>query len=83
MVKLTAGQTFKVVNYLLANPSTSQIEISRNVGASRDLVNHVVQGLEPTGIVSQEAREHLELKEPLRLLEAICPSTPKEMVPTH
>jgi biotin operon repressor len=76
MVKLTAGQTFKVVNYLLANPSTSQIEISRNVGASRDLVNHVVQGLEPTGIVSQEAREHLELKQPLRLLEAISIERP-------
>jgi biotin operon repressor len=70
-VKLTATQTFKVVNYLLANPSTSQIAIARSLGVSSDLVNHVVQGLQAPGIVSQEARGHLELKEPLRLLEAL------------
>jgi biotin operon repressor len=76
MVKLTAAQTFKVVNYLLANPSTSQVEIAREIGASRDLVNHVVQGLKAPGIVSQESREHLELKEPLRLLEALSIERP-------
>lgn len=83
MVKLTAAQTFKVVNYLLANPSTSQIEISRNVGASRDLVNHVVQSLEGPGIVLQEAREHLELKEPLRLLEALSIERPLSQLVTE
>ena len=76
MVKLTAPQTFKVVNYLLTNPHTSQIEISRNVEVSRDLVNHVVQELEAPGIVLQEARGHLELKDPLRLLEAISIQRP-------
>lgn len=62
-MRLTATQSFKVVNYLLANPSTSQVEIARKIGASRDLVNHVVQELEAPGIVSQKAREHLELVE--------------------
>ncbi|HVB11891.1 MAG TPA: winged helix-turn-helix domain-containing protein [Nitrososphaerales archaeon] len=76
MVKLTAPQTSKVINYLLANPSTSQVEISRSVGVSRDLVNHVVHELEAPGIVLQEAREHLELKDPLRLLEALSIQRP-------
>jgi biotin operon repressor len=76
MVKLTAAQTFKIVSYLLANPSTSQIKISRSVEVSRDLVNHVVQSLEGPGIVLQEKREHLELKEPLRLLEALSIERP-------
>jgi len=76
MVKLTAPQTFKVINYLLANPHTSQVEISRITGTSRDLVNHVIQALEAPGIVAQEAREHLELKEPLRLLEALSIERP-------
>ncbi len=66
----------KVINYLLANPHTSQVEISRITGTSRDLVNHVIQALEAPGIVAQEAREHLELKEPLRLLEALSIERP-------
>lgn len=76
MVRLTAPQTFKVINYLLANPNTSQVEISRNVGTSRDLVNHVVQELEAPGIVFQQSRGHLELKDPLRLLEALSIQRP-------
>ena len=76
MVKLTAPQTFKVVNYLLTNPHTSQVEISRNLRVSRDLVNHVVQELEAPGIVLQEARGHLGLKDPLRLLEALSIQRP-------
>jgi len=76
MVKLAAPQTFKVVNYLLTNPHTSQVEISNNVGVSRDLVNHVVKELEAPGIVLQEARGHLELKDPFRLLEALSIQRP-------
>jgi biotin operon repressor len=76
LVKLTATQTYKVVSHLLANPHTSQAKISREMGVSRDLVSYVVQGLEGPGIVSQEAREHLELKEPLRLLEALSVERP-------
>lgn len=83
MVKLTAEQTFKIINYLLAHPTTSQIEISRNVGTSKDLVNHVVQNLEGPGIVSQAARQHLELKEPLRLLEAISIERPLSKLVTN
>ncbi|MHB8568303.1 MAG: winged helix-turn-helix domain-containing protein [Nitrososphaerales archaeon] len=76
MVKLTAPQTFKVVNYLLAHPNTSQVEISTSVEVSRDLVNHVVQELEAPGIVLQESRGHLKLKDPLRLLEALSIERP-------
>lgn len=76
MVKLTAPQTFKVVNYLLAHPNTSQVEISTSVEVSRDLVNHFVQELEAPGIVSQESRGHLKLKDPLRLLEALTIERP-------
>lgn len=76
MVKLTATQTYKVVNYLLANPHTSQVEISKSLKVSRDLVSYVVESLKAPGIVSQEAREHLELKEPLRLLEALSIERP-------
>jgi biotin operon repressor len=76
MVRLTATQTFKVISYLLNNPETSQVEISRNVEVSRDLVSHVVKELEAPGIVLQEAREHLELKDPLRLLEALSVQRP-------
>lgn len=83
MVKLTAKQTFKIIYYLLAHPTTSQIEISRNVGTSKDLVNHVIQSLEGPGIVSQEAREHLELKEPLRLLEALSIERPLSKLVTN
>ena len=74
LVKLTVTQTYKVVNYLFVNPSTSQVEISRNVGVSRDLVNHVVQELEAPGIVLQEARGHLEFKYPLDYLR-LCRSS--------
>ncbi len=82
-MKLTAAQTFKVINYLLVNPRTSQIAIAKEIGSSRDLVNHVVQGLEAPGIVSQEAREHLELKEPLRLLEALSIERPLSKLVTE
>lgn len=76
MVKLTAPQTYKVINYLLTNPHTSQAEISETMQVSRDLVSYVVQDLEAPGIVSQEAREHLELKDPLRLFEALSIQRP-------
>ncbi|MHB1908005.1 MAG: hypothetical protein ACYCQJ_03925 [Nitrososphaerales archaeon] len=80
---MTATQTYKVVSYLLANPHTSQAKISRDMGVSRDLVSYIVQGLEGPGIVSQEAREHLELKEPLRLLEAISIERPLSKLVTN
>ncbi|MCL5316765.1 MAG: hypothetical protein M1503_00665 [Thaumarchaeota archaeon] len=76
MVRLTATQTYKVVAYLLAHKQSSQIEISRKVGASRNLVNHVVKDLEAPGIVAQRAKGHLELKDPLRLLEALSIERP-------
>lgn len=50
---------------------------------SRDLVSYVVQSLEGPGIVSQEAREHLELKEPLRLLEALSIERPLSKLVTE
>ncbi|MCL4436357.1 MAG: winged helix-turn-helix domain-containing protein [Thaumarchaeota archaeon] len=76
MVRLTAPQTYMVITYLLAHQRSSQIEISRAVGASRNLVNHVVKELEAPGIVEQRAKGHLELKDPLRLLEVLSTERP-------
>ena len=75
-MKLAATQTFKTVSYLLAHPNTSQVEISRKVGASRDLVNYVVRDLQTLGIVRQQSRGHLELRDPLRLLDALSIQRP-------
>ena len=76
MIRLTAPQTYMVIIYLLAHRRSSQIEISRKVGASRNLVNHVVKELEAPGIVAQRAKGHLELKDPLRLLEVLSTERP-------
>lgn len=69
MGRLSSPQTYKVVEYLLAHPSTSQAEISVKTGASRNLVNHVVKQLELPGLVEQKGRLNLRLVDPLRLLE--------------
>jgi len=76
LVRLTSPQTYKVVAYLLAHPQTSQIEISRKAGVSRNLVNHVISELEAPGIVAQRAKEHLELIDSLRLLEVLSTERP-------
>jgi hypothetical protein len=65
-----------VISYLLAHPDTSQIEIARELNTSADLVNHVTKELEFPGIVEQKSRGHLELKDPLRLLEALSVERP-------
>ena len=76
MVKLTSPQTFKIVTYILSHPQTSQVEISRIVGVSTNLVNYVVSALETPGLLAQRMKEHLELLDPLRLLEAISLERP-------
>ena len=76
MVRLTSPQTYKVVAYVLSHPKTSQIEVSRNVGVSRNLVNHVVDELEAPGVLSQRSKGHLELIDPLRLLEVLSTERP-------
>ncbi len=76
MVRLTAPQTYRVISYLLAHPNTSQVQISRELNASRDLVNHVTKELEFPGIAEQKSRGHLELKDPIRLLEALSVERP-------
>lgn len=76
MVRLTSPQTYKIVAYLLAHPKTSQIEISRNASVSRNLVNHVIGELEAPGITAQRAKGHLELSDPLRLLEVLSTERP-------
>lgn len=76
MVRLRARQTYKVVSYLLAHPKTSQIQIARELGTSVDLVNHVTKELELPGIAEQKSRGHLELKDPIRLLEALSIERP-------
>lgn len=76
MVRLTAPQTYRVVSYLLAHPHTSQIEISKKLNVSRDLASHVTKELEYPGIAEQKSRGHLELKDPLRLLEALSVERP-------
>jgi biotin operon repressor len=76
MLRLTSNQTYKVVSYLLAHPHSSQVEISRKTGASRNLVNHVVNELEAPGIAVQKGKGHLELSDPLRLLEVLSAERP-------
>lgn len=76
MVRLTSPQTYKVVAYLLAHPRTSQIEISRKAGVSRNLVNHVISEIEAPGIVAQRGKGHLELSDSLRLLEVLSTERP-------
>lgn len=76
MVRLTSPQTYKVVAYLLSHSKTSQIEVSRNAGVSRNLVNHVVGELEAPGVVAQRSKGHLELTDPLRLLEVLSMERP-------
>ena len=76
LVRLTSPQTYKVVAYLLAHPKTSQIEISRKTGVSRNLVNHVINELEAPGVAVQRAKGHLELSDSLRLLEVLSTERP-------
>jgi hypothetical protein len=76
LVRLTSPQTYKVVAYLLAHPKTSQIEISRRAGVSKNLVNHVINELEAPGVVTQRAKGHLELSDSLRLLEVLSTERP-------
>ncbi len=76
MVRLTSPQTYKVVAYLLTHPQTSQIEISRKAGVSRNLVNHVISEIEAPGIVAQRGKGHLELSDSLRLLEVLSTERP-------
>ncbi len=76
MIRLTSPQTYKVVAYLLAHPDSAQIEISRMTRVSRNLVNHVAKELEAPGIAVQRRRNHLELGDPLRLLEVLSAERP-------
>jgi biotin operon repressor len=76
MYRLTSRQTYKIISYFLAHPRSSQIEISRKTGTSRNLVNHVVNALKGPGIASQKAKGHLELSDPLRLLEVLSIERP-------
>ena len=76
LVRLTSPQTYKVVAYLLAHPKTSQIEISRKTGVSRNLVNHVISDFEAPGIATQRAKGRLELIDSLRLLEVLSTERP-------
>jgi Mn-dependent DtxR family transcriptional regulator len=76
LVRLTSPQTYKVVAYLLAHPKTSQIEISRRAGVSKNLVNHVINELEAPGVATQRAKGHLELTDSLRLLEVLSTERP-------
>ena len=76
MVRLTSPQTYKVVAYVLSHPKTSQIEVARNAGVSRNLVNHIVSELEAPGVVAQRSKGHLELIDPLRLLEVLSMERP-------
>lgn len=76
MIRATSRQTYKIVTYLLSHPNTSQIKVSESVGVSRNLVNHVVNELETPGVVSQKSRGHLELVDPLRLLEVLSMERP-------
>jgi biotin operon repressor len=76
LVRLASPQTYKVIAYFLAHPKTSQIEISRKAGVSRNLVNHVINELEAPGVAAQRAKGHLELSDPLRLLEVLSTERP-------
>lgn len=76
MVRLTSPQTYKVVAYLLSHPKTSQVEVSKNASVSRNLVNHVVGELEAPGVVARRSKGHLELTDPVRLLDVLSTERP-------
>jgi biotin operon repressor len=76
LIRTTSRQTYKIVAYLLSHPHTSQIKVSEAVGVSRNLVNHVVNELETPGVVQQKSKGHLELVDPLKLLEALSMERP-------
>jgi biotin operon repressor len=76
MYRLTSPQTYKIISYFLAHPQSSQIEISRKTRTSRNLVNHVVNALKSPGIATQKSKGHLELSDPLRLLEVLSTERP-------
>ncbi len=75
-MRLNSPVTYRMVEYLLSHPHTSQVEIARNTGASRNLVNHVVKELEAPGIVAQKSRMRLELADSIRLLEILSIQRP-------
>lgn len=70
-MRLTALASFAVVEYLLQNPETSQIDISHYTNVSRSMVSYVVRDLAARGVVSQYGKERMKLQDPLRLLEAL------------
>jgi biotin operon repressor len=76
MYRLTSPQTYKIISYFLAHPRSSQIEIADKTGTSRNLVNHVVNSLKAPGIAVQKSRGHVELSDPLRLLEVLSTQRP-------
>lgn len=76
MIRLSSAQTFKVVTYIMSHPRTSQAEVAKETGASRNLVNHVVSKLVAPGILAQRGKLDLRLEDPLRLLETMSVQRP-------
>jgi DNA-binding Lrp family transcriptional regulator len=76
MIRLSSAQTFKVVTYIMSHPRTSQVEVAKETGASRNLVNHVVSKLVAPGILAQRGKLDLRLEDPLRLLETMSVQRP-------
>ncbi len=72
MVKLSSPQSYRVVNYLLAHPFTTQLKISADTRVSLGLVNHVVRPLFERGVCRRGKWKSVELVDPLRLLEILA-----------
>jgi len=71
VLKLTAPASYSIIEYILENPTASQIEIAKHAHVSRSMVNYIVRDLSLRGVVSQSGKGRMRLQDPLKLLEAL------------
>lgn len=69
-MKLTSKKAYRVVSFLLENPETNQLLISKGTGVAYGWVNEIVNFLNQLDIVSKGWRR-CALQDPVRLLEMI------------
>jgi hypothetical protein len=71
-MKLTAPISYSIVQYILENPNSSQIDIVKRLDVSKGMVSNVSRDLVDRGVLSQHGKEQMKLKDPLKLLEALA-----------
>jgi hypothetical protein len=81
-LKLTSVQSYKIVGYLLEQPQTNMLEVSRATGISYGWTNEVVNFLKGAGIVSTGWRE-CKLVDAVRLLEILAFQRPFYKLTAH